>query len=297
MRIIAGIVLYVATMWALPQPAVAKTDATSCRATIDRVGVELVRKLVILEQRCLANRDRGKLLPTTRCVGIGPSIAELSDATVHGQAQALITRAYDRLSRRCTDLEVALGPPDGVGFGHRCPIVAGKYCDIAIDGDAARMADCLICTHVASAHFMLTVEHVREAPALCDTPRSVVVDLTSNESLAGVQVTIGYPPSVGIPGSSADQTVEGHVTFVPLGALALAVDRDLDGDLVDDNLLLSLITLHAFGTGPFATVTFCQEGTPPPTIADFSCSVRDAAAADDSMNIPPAVSCTLRFAE
>lgn len=102
-------------------------------------------------------------------------------------------------------------------------------------------------------------------------------DVNAVPELAGLVLDLGYPASVGLPGSGSDDSVVARVTDVS-GANGLPVieDRDSNNDGQDDQLHNAYVTSGNIAPGKFEQVLFdCIPGSSIPTNTDFNCVVSD----------------------
>jgi cysteine-rich repeat protein len=107
---------------------------------------------------------------------------------------------------------------------------------------------------------------------VCGASETVVLDLTVNIAIGGVQLEIPYPASVRIPGTGADAA--SAATFPP--GFVNANDQDTDGDLVDDRVDFAWASSGGTFTD-LATVEFeCVPGQPRPEASAFTCTIKSA---------------------
>lgn len=252
----------------------------TCRHVVDRVGNALVTGIAKAEQQCLADRAAGLLSLDTQCIGSGGVADAVSDPRTRTQVDRLIRKADALLLRGCDGRSLVFTPPGGLGLLAVCSQVIGP-CPFSDPSDEiATVRGCIRCAHVAAAHNLVSLRYPGEgSPAPCDE-FAVVVDVTvtpdpfTGISLGGVVIRLSYPsPPLSLPGSGTDDSVLRQVQILPGGSgLRVVNDRDTNADGVDDQLVLSYVTVDAFDAGPFARVTFCRDGESPPLSA-FSCTV------------------------
>jgi len=137
------------------------------------------------------------------------------------------------------------------------------------------------------------------AAAAAAEPCRTVVDVdvrwekSRAETVSGIVVRIGYPPSLDVPveaesGSSRERV--DNLTGKP-GGLFDAVRKDTDGDGAGDLLSVGLVT-QGMKPGPFVRVAFdCGAATAVPPLDAFTCT---ADVADEQGHVP--ASCAVRAA-
>ena len=109
---------------------------------------------------------------------------------------------------------------------------------------------------------------------VCAAGEKVIVDLTTNIPVGGVELKLLYPDSVRIPGTGGESSVIASVTFPP-GFLSVN-DQDTNGDLVDDRVDCAWVSSGGTFTA-LATVEFeCPAGNPRPTANAFTCTITSA---------------------
>ncbi len=131
------------------------------------------------------------------------------------------------------------------------------------------------------------VATVTPGPGACAGGEDVVVVVAIDEGYGSARVDLAYPAAVNIPGSGSGSDVAGRVAFAPSG-IKVVNDFDDDGDLADDTLTASLVSIEDNPAGTFVTVTFdCVAGQSAPAAGQFTCTVVSAATGGGSLIDPP----------
>jgi len=128
-------------------------------------------------------------------------------------------------------------------------------------------------------------------PPTCSTLTvtvSVAYDQGEFPDVAGMTVSVDYPASVSIPGIGNQASVAQRVTNLTgvTGGLFSVGDNDSDGDNVDDELAIGLVSLGtSIPSGAFARVSFdCASGATIPDATDFGCTPDVASDAGSSVD-------------
>ncbi len=103
---------------------------------------------------------------------------------------------------------------------------------------------------------------------------TIAYDDVSFPDVTGVTTTIAYPAGLDVPGnqSGTDQSRAMNLTGTGGGFFNVS-DQDANGDNIDDQVVVGLVSTQAVAPGDFASVTFdCAEGTTVPTAGSFTCT-------------------------
>jgi hypothetical protein len=268
----------------LASPSLAHaTPLETCRRVIDRNGDWLVHRVDAVESACFAERAAGLLPPDTRCIGEGDRNDQVGDPATQAKIDRAIREATDQIAQKCTEDQLLFLPPKGLGLS-------------ATPG-STDVIPSLIAAHLAASQSIMHARYPNEAPVTTCTGLVLLVTLVDEMHLGvgGVEVALGYPDGVSIPGSGNDASVYAHVQILGTNGLAVANDQD-DLGSGNDRILLGEVSQGDIA-GPFARVAFCVDAGPAPPLDAFTCSVQSASTPDGTPIDPAFVACTLAVVE
>lgn len=135
--------------------------------------------------------------------------------------------------------------------------------------------DCAALRDPSSGGFVCRATSGPDSDAACLSVETLLSFPPEDDAVAGVTLSLQYPPGVSIPGQLDDPKVFARVqnrTGISNGLFAVS---DIEDPLSPPTLLVGLISLQQpIPAGSFALIGFdCEPGQPRPVASDFTCQV------------------------
>ena len=249
MKARASLVAALAVGLAAAESASAADMAGVCRKVFGKAGSVLVTSVLSAEHACLTQAAKGKLAAGTVCSDTGPSIAGVTEAKTKTKLAAAIAKARAAVEKRCTGIDVQAPAPVGLGLG-TCG--GPDACDGITIQDAASLADCLECVHVAAAHEILAVQHADSTkpatgpPSSSGSPRRVSPSGTDTTGCGGADSpcrTIQYAVNAS---ATNDEILVAEGTYTYSGSL------DPCAQYIDSHAIVCVLNKRLTIRGGFA---------------------------------------------